>query len=372
MKACTRCIYDETIPGITFDENGVCSYCKLQDEMDRQYPTGSEGEKRLQTLANDIKRAGKGRKYDCVVGVSGGCDSSFLLHIAKVKMGLRPIAVHFDNTWNSMTAVENIEIVLNKLDIPLWTLVMDNEEFNDLAAAMFKSSVPEVDALSDIGLATTLYIAAEKFKVKYILEGHSFRTEGITPIGWLYYDAKYIQDINKKLGTRKIDKFPNLWLMRWMKWMVLGIKKVRPLYYVDYNKEETKKFLNKEFGWKWYGGHHMENRFCAFNHWLLNTKFNRDFRYVELSAMIRSGQMTREQALEEIKLPPYYPNELKDEILKRLGLTEEEYERILKSPPKSEKDFKTYHRTFKILKPVFWILYKTDRVTKSFYVKYCK
>ncbi len=157
-----------------------------------------------------------------------------------------------------------------------------------------------------------------------------------------------------------------------MKWMLMDIKKVRPLYFVDYNKEETKKFLSKEFGWKWYGGHHMENRFCAFNHWLLNTKYDRDFRYVELSALVRSGQMTREAALEEIKKPPYYPQDLKDEILKRLELTEDEYERILKTPPRSEKDFKTYHKLFKILRPVFWVFYKTDRVTKSFYVKYCK
>jgi len=372
MTACTRCIYDDTVPGITFDEKGVCNYCKLHDEMERQYPTGAEGEKHLQKLAEEIKRDGRGRQYDCVIGISGGCDSSYLLYLAKVKMGLRPIAVHFDNTWNSKTAVENIEIMLKKLDIPLWTLVMDNDEFNALAAAMFKSSVPELDAISDIALATTLYIAAEKFKVKYILEGHTFRTEGITPIGWLYFDAKYIQDINKKFGKMKIKKFPNLWLSRWMKWMAMGIKKVRPLYYVDYNKEEIKKFLNKEFGWKWYGGHHMENRFAGFGHWLLNTKFKRDFRVVELSAWIRSGQITREKALEEMKKAPYYPDDLKQEVFKRLELSKEEYEEILRRPPKSEKDYKTYHKTFKILRPVFWIFYKTDRVTKSFYVKYCK
>jgi N-acetyl sugar amidotransferase len=372
MKQCARCIYDETTPNITFDEKGICNYCKLQDEMEKEYPTGKEGEARLMKMAEEIKRAGKGKKYDCVVGISGGCDSSYLLYLAKVKMGLRPIAVHFDNTWNSNTAVENIDLVLKKLDIPLWTFVMDNEEFNDLAAAMFKSSVPEVDGLSDIGLATTLYLAAEKFKIKYILEGHSFRTEGMTPLGWLYYDAKYIQDIHNKFGKRKMKNYPNLWLGRWMKWMFMNIKKVRPLYYIEYDKEKVKKFLNEEYGWKWYGGHHMENRFCAFNHWLLNTKYNRDFRYVELSALVRSGQITREEALAEIAKPPYYPDEIKREILKRLELTEEEYARILALPLKGEKDYKTYHGTFRALKPVFWVLYKTDRVTKSFYVKYCK
>jgi len=371
MKVCSRCIYDERTPGITFDENGVCNYCHMHDDMEREYPTGDAGWRKLERIAAQIKRSDKGKKYDCVIGVSGGCDSSFLLHIAKAKLGLRPLAVHFDNTWNSKTAVENIYTMLKKLDIDLWTYVMDNDEWNDLARSMLRASIPEIDALSDIALATTLYMAAEKFKTKYFLIAHSFRTEGITPLNWIYTDGKYIDSIQKQFGTRKIEKFPNLWLSRWMKWLLMDIKRLRPLYYVDYRKEQTKQFLNKEYGWHWYGGHHLENRYCAFNHYLLNTKFGVDLRYVEFSALVRSGQMTREQALEEIRKPQVYPSELITEVKKRLNLSDEEYDAIIKLPCKSFKDYKTYRQTFKRLRPFFWLMYKMQRVPKSFYEKYC-
>ncbi|MDO9537845.1 MAG: N-acetyl sugar amidotransferase [Thermoplasmata archaeon] len=305
-KVCTRCIYDDATPGISFDENGVCNYCKIHDEMEAQYPTGEAGWKKLEEMAAQIKKAGKGKKYDCIIGVSGGCDSSYLLHLSK-KLGLRPLAVHFDNTWNSKIAVENIEIVLKKLDIDLWTYVMDNEEFNDLAYSMLKASIPEIDALTDIALTTTAYMAADKYKIKYILNGHSFRTEGITPSNWFYFDGKYIDSIHKQFGRRKVDKFPNLTLGKWIPWLIKDIKRLGPLYYIDYKKEDVKKFLIKEYGWKWYGGHHLENRYCAYNHYLLNTKFKRDLRYVEYSALIRCGQMTREQGIEEVNIPQEYP-----------------------------------------------------------------
>jgi len=323
-------------------------------------------------MAAKIKKSGQGKKYDCIIGVSGGCDSSFLLHIAKTKLGLRPLAAHFDNTWNSNTAVENLHIMLKKLDIDLWTYVTDNDEWNDIARSMLRASVPEIDSLTDIGLVTTLYMAAEKFNVKYTMIGHSFRTEGITPLNWFYFDGKYIDSIQKQFGTRKIASFPNLWLSKWMKWMLIDIKRLRPLYYVNYQKEETKRFLNKEYGWHWYGGHHHENRYCAYNHYLLNTKFGFDARYVEFSALIRSGQMTREQGLEEIKKPQAYPAELVPEVKKRLNLSDEEYDAIMKLPCKSFRDHKTYLPIFKRLRPFFWLMYKTQRVPKSFYEKYCK
>jgi len=376
MEVCSRCIYDERTPGITFDENGVCNYCHQHDDLEREYPTGDAGWKKLEEIARQIKNSGKGKKYDCVIGISGGCDSSFLLHIAKAKLGLRPLAVHFDNTWNSKTAVENIHIMLKRLDIDLWTYVMDNDEWNDLARSMLRASVPEIDALTDIALTTTQYIAADKFKVKYMLNGHSFRTEGITPnagdTNWFYFDGKYIESIQKQFGSKRIQKFPNLLLLRWMNWLLMDIKRLRPLYYVNYQKEETKRFLNKEYGWHWYGGHHLENRFCAYNHYLLNTKFGIDLRSVEISALIRSGQITREQGLEEIKNPQSYPAELVTEVKKRLNLSDEEYDAIMKLPVKSAKDYKTYRQTFKLLRPMFWLMYKTQRVPKSFYMKWCK
>lgn len=372
MKTCSRCIYDESVPAITFDENGVCNYCKTHEQLESEYPTGEAGWGKLEKLAEDIKKSGRGKQYDCVVGISGGCDSSYLLHLTKEKLGLRPMAVHFDNTWNSKIAVENIDLVLTKLDIPLWTYVMDNGEYNDLARSMLLASVPEIDALTDIALVTTLYMAAEKFKVKYILDGHSFRTEGITPLNWFYFDGKYIDSIHRIYGRQTIKRFPNLWLRKWIRWLLMNLKRVRPLYYVDYNKEKVKQFLTQEYGWKWYKGHHHENRYCAFNHWLLREKFNRDLRYVEFSAMVRSGQMTRDQALTEIQRPPEYPDELISEVKKRLEFSDEEFERILNLPVKSARDYSTYLPTFKRMRPFFWIMYKADLVPKSFYMKYCK
>ena len=368
---CSRCIYDDSVPQITFDEEGVCSYCKIHDSMEAEYPTGVEGLEKLKELAEDIKRSGKRKKYDCIVGVSGGCDSSYLLYLAKNKLGLRPLAVHFDNTWNSKIAVENIHKVLKKLDVDLYTYVMDNEEFSDLAQAMLHASIPEIDALTDIALTTVLYMAAEKHGVKYILNGHSFRTEGIAPLGICYCDGKYIQSIHKEFGKQKMKRFPNLWLHKWLIWICKGIKRVRPLYYIQYNKEETKKFLSEEFGWEWYGGHHMENRYTSFaNKYYIPTKFKIDYRNVEFSALVRSKQLKRDVAIKLMESPPECPEDIIEEVKNRLCISDEEFKAILSAQTKSAKEYKTYHPTFRRLRPLFWVFLKADLIPKSFYIKY--
>lgn len=372
MKFCSRCIYTEETPGISFDAEGVCNYCRSHEQMDREYPTGKEGSQVLNKLADKIKKDGKGKEFDCVIGVSGGCDSSYMLHLAK-QLDLRPLAVHFDNTWNSRIAVENIDRVLKKLDIPLNTYVMDNDEFCDMAHSFLKASVPEIDALTDIALTTTLYQAADDNKVKYILDGHSFRTEGITPIGWFYFDGKYIDSIQTQFGTMPINRYPNLWIGKFLKYVMKDIKRIRPLYFIDYHKEDAKKMLNQTYDWQWYGGHHMENRYTVFcDNYILPRKFGIDLRYVEFSALIRSGQMTRERALEEIKTPPEFDEAIIVEVKKRLGLTDQEFIDLINLPKKSSKDYQTYNKTFKRLRPFFYLMYKLDRVPKSFYIKYTK
>jgi N-acetyl sugar amidotransferase len=373
MKACSRCVFDETLPNITFDSKGVCNYCKEFDNLEAEYPTGDAGWKKLLEIAEQVKKAGKHKKFDCVIGVSGGCDSSYLVYLAKEKLGLRPLAVHFDNTWNSKIAVENIHRVLNKLDIELYTYVMDNEEWSDLARAFLKASVPEIDSLTDIALVTAAYQACDKYGVKYIFDGHSFRTEGVGPLGWFYFDGKYIESVHKQYGTKKMEYFPNLRLLPWMKWLFKGIKRLRPLYYIDYNKEEVKKFLQEEFDWQWYSGHHMENRYTMFcDNYILPTKFHIDLRYVELAAFVRTGKMKRQEALEELKQPVPFDTAIIDEVKKRLNLTDEEFDEILKLPKKSFKDFQTYLPTFRRMKPFFWLMAKLNRVPKTFYIKYCK
>jgi len=371
---CTKCIYDDSIPYISFNSKGVCNYCEQYSELDKEYPTGGKGLKILKDLAEEIKKKQKRKKYDIVVGVSGGTDSSYMLYYAKEILGLRPLAAHFDNTWNSKIAVENIKNVTEKLNIDLFTHVVDNIEYNDIFKSFLLASVPDIDTPADISLATTHYLACRKFGIKYIFEGHSFRTEGISPHGWFYMDAKYIESVQKKYGTEAIKTLPNLWLHKWLKWIVINrIVKIRPLYYIDYNKTETKEFLSNNFGWKDYGGHHMENRTSYFtNNYWLPQKFNIDLRYCEYSALIRDKQISRDEALDLIKKPKPFDNNILDELLKRLNLTIEEFNKILNAPNMSYRDYKTYKKVFERLRPMFYLLYKMDLVPKSFYLKYTR
>ncbi|MEN6374496.1 MAG: N-acetyl sugar amidotransferase [Smithella sp.] len=372
MKICSRCIYDSNVPAITFDENGVCNYCKMIDDLKEQYKTGtSEGEKNLQEIVEQIKKEGKGKKYDCVVGVSGGTDSSFMI-IKAVEWGLRPLAVHYDNTWNTAIATENIRKVLGKLNVDLYTHVVDNKESDDIFRSFFLANVPELDAATDLALAETLYRAAGKHDVKYILEGHSFITEGVAPLGNVYFDGAYIKNIHKQFGTMKIKTYPLMDFWSFMKWiLVKKIKKIRPLWYITYSKQDARKWLEKDFGWHYYGGHHLENRMTAFNHSVyFPQKFGIDLRNLSLAASARAGFITREEALEEYKKPPYIEPELVDYFKKRLGLSDETYEKVMKGPRKTYKDYKTYKKRFELLRPMFFVLAKANLVPMSFYIKY--
>jgi len=248
---CSRCIYNEDVPNIHFDDEGVCNYCRQIESLEAEYPTGEEGQSRLNKMIAEIKAAGKGKKYDAIIGVSGGCDSSYLVHEMVTKYGLRVLAAHFDNTWNSTIATENIHNVLEKLGVDLFTIVVDNKEYDDLYKAFFNAGVKDLETPTDIGLATTLYKAAEKFGIKYMIEGHSFRTEGVAPLGWIYMDGKYIESVHKQFGSVPMKTFPNLWLKDQLRWMMFSrIKKVRPLYYMDYDKEAAKKMLAEKYGWQ--------------------------------------------------------------------------------------------------------------------------
>jgi len=372
-QSCTRCLYSEdNIPSIRFDEQGICNYCQTHDALSREYPTGAEGQRRLEQIAQEIRVDGKGKPYDVIIGVSGGCDSSYMLYLAK-ELGLRPLAVHFDNTWNSTVATENIHSVLSALDIDLHTYVVDNEEYDDIYRAFLKAGVPDVEAPTDIGLAVTLNMACEKFGVKYMFEGHSFRTEGISPLGWLYMDGKYIETIHKQFGTKPMKTFPNLWMSSFLKTTVFHrIQKIRPLYYIDYVKKDAMNLLTEQLGWEWYGGHHLENRFTAFFHtYFWPKRWGIDGRLLGYSALIRSGQLEREQGLELISQPAPYDPEIVELVKKRLGFSDSEFEALMTMPKHNYKEFKTYKHTFEQMRPLFWALYKLNRVPKSFYMKYC-
>ncbi len=373
FTTCKRCIYDEGIPVISFDENGVCNYCDMIDSLIREYKTGTkEGKKKFEKIISKIKKQGKNKKYDCVIGVSGGTDSSYMVYKAK-KWGLRPLAVHYDNTWNSAIATQNIRKILSKLEIDLYTHVVNNKEIDDIFRSFFFARVPEIDGSTDIALAEVLYEAANKYNVSYILEGHSFIAEGVSPLSNAYVDGKYISSIQKKYGTYKIDSFPNMTLFKFLYWIIFKrIKKIRPLWYIEYSKEEARSFLEKEFGWEYYGGHHLENRMTAFNHsFWFPEKFGIDQRNNSLSASVRAKKISREKALYEYyETDPFIEPDLIEYFKKRLDISNEDFDKNMKKPSRSYKDFKTYKKTFEFLRPLFFILYKANLVPKSFYIKY--
>lgn len=371
LRHCARCVYDQDTPAIQFDANGVCNYCATSDGLEASHPTGKEGWRRLKEIASVISAEGRKKPYDVVVGVSGGCDSSFMLHIAK-ELGLRPLAAHFDNTWGSHIAVENIHKVLKALSIELWTYVVDNEEYDDLYRSFLDAGVPDLDIQTDIGLATVLNTACDKHGIRYIFEGHSFRTEGVSPLGWWYMDSRYIDSVQRQFGHKKLDTFPHLWLWKQLKWMLVSrLKKIRPLYYLDYVKEDTKTMLTDTYGWQWYGGHHMENRMTAFAlQYFQPRRFGIDQRANGFSALVRSGQMTREEAMAELRKPPHCDPELPLFVKKRLGLAQDQWLDVMTRPLRTYREFRTYKPVFERMRPFFHLMAKLELIPMSFYVKY--
>ncbi len=373
IQICSRCIYDERVSAIEFDENGVCNYCKQIDSLSGEYGTGQpKGERELLRIFDKIKRSGKGKKYDCAIGVSGGTDSSYMLYLAK-KHGLRPLAVHYDNTWNTSIATQNIRKVLSALDIDLYTHVVDNKEADDLFRSFFLAGVAEIEASTDLALAETIYRAAWKYGIKYVLEGHSFVTEGITPVGRNYFDGRYVKAIHRKFGRMPMRSYPLMTFGRFIWWSVFArIRKIRPFWYLSYNKEEAREFLEKKFDWKYYGGHHLENRMTAFLHGIYAPKkFGMDFRNNSLSALVRLGKMTREEAWVSYNEPPAVERDLVEYFRKRLGLSREKYDEVMSATPKSWTEYPTYKRRFELLRPLFAVLAKANLVPMSFYLKYC-
>lgn len=372
-QVCTRCIYDERVSAINFDDHGVCNYCHQIDRLVDEYGTGSEkGGRRFNRLVEEMREAGRGKRYDCVIGVSGGTDSSYLIHLAR-EWGLRPLAVHYDNTWNSAIATMNIHRVLAASGIDLYTWVINNKEADDIFRAFFLAGVPEFDCATDLALVETLYRAARRNGIEYIVEGHSFVTEGITPLGKNYFDGRYISEIHGRYGRMKMATYPLMTFNRFIWWTAFsGIKRVRPFWFLDYSKEAARAVLEREYGWIYYGGHHLENRITSFAHSVyLPQKFHTDFRNNTLAALARSGKISRKEAWERYVEPPHVEEDLIALFKKRLALSDAEYDRTMAEPPKRWQDFPTYKRRFERLRPLFHFLAKANRVPMSFYLKYC-
>lgn len=363
-KVCIKGIWDESIPDIKFNLNGVSNYCILQEQMMRNYPKDENAINTWEDIVCAIKKKGDNKKYDCAIGVSGGVDSSYLLYIAK-KHGLRPLAVHLDNGFNSEIAVRNIENVTKALNIDLETHVINYEEIKNLFKAYIKAGMPWIDFPTDLAIKATMYNAALKHNIKYIIRGNDFRSEGKQPTEWTYSDNKQLIFIHKKFGNGiKLKTFPQLSIIKEVySGLIKKIRDVRPYYYVNYNKQEAKKFLIEKYNWQDYGGHHHENLFTKFAmaYWLPK-KFNIDKRKINLSAQILSKAITREEALFKINEPFDSENnlkELKNYVLKKLDLSDVDFENIMACEQKSYKDYPSnYNFIFKNLKYFKWLIKK--------------
>jgi len=315
FQQCTKTLMDNiSDPDIRFDEEGVCNYWYDYQKAEKEMVlTGEEGKKRLEKLIDDLKRSGHRKNYDCILGLSGGVDSSYTAYIAK-KYGLRPLIVHFDNGWNSRIAVKNMQNIIKSLDADLHTLVVDWEEFKSLQIAYLKASVVDIEVLTDHAIFATLYQLAHKHNISHILSGNNVQTEFLIPKHWIYNktDAINIQDINRKFGNKKLKTYPLLTPLK--KKYYLNLKKleyVSPLNNMEYDKKDVIRTIQKEFDWEDYGGKHHESIFTKFYQtYILPEKFRIDKRKAHLSNLICSHQMTREEAIKELDKPMYDKDEL--------------------------------------------------------------
>lgn len=372
-QRCSRCVLDTTVADIWFDADGVCNYCHIHDEMDKLHPTATRQED-LQRIVERIKRDGRGQRYDCIVGVSGGRDSTYTLLMAK-RLGLRPLAVHFDNGWNSDVAVRNIRQSTTILGVDLHTVVADWEEFKDLQRAFLKASVPDADIPTDYAIYSVLYSTAAAEGIRYILNGHSFRTEGTSPISWTYMDGRYVKDVHRKFGRGVVRSFRVL-MTPYLLYcsLVRRIREVRLLEYIDYNKRTVDAELARELNWAYYGGHHHENVFTRFfQSYLLPTKFGIDKRKTELSALIRSGQMGRTEAIAELEATEYeYDQSVVNYAVSKLGWTPQEWETVFRLPRQSHDDFDTYLPLIRRLRWPIRVACRLKILPHILYLKYAR
>ena len=352
-QICKRCIMDTTEEEIIFDSGGICNHCVgALARFKEQLLPPEDRQKALELLVGKIKKEGKGKRYDCIIGVSGGCDSTTTAYLVK-KLGLRPLAVHFDNGWDSELAVENIKKTLEKSKIDLYTHVVDWEEFRDLQLSFLKASVADCEVPTDHGISALLFKTAAREGVKFILSGGNLTTEAIMPSSWSYYnqDLLFLKALHRKFGTVPLRTFPTISIPQYLYYVfVLGIRQVPFLNYIDYRKEQAKELLQKELSWRDYGGKHCESVWTRFfQGYYLPVKFGFDKRRAHLSTLICSGQITREAALLEMENPIYDSNLLKEDmqfVIKKLGLSEAGFQAIIAVPPRRIQEFPNHYFLF--------------------------
>ena len=357
-QVCTNCVMDTSDTRISFDEFGVCDHCNdFKNNVKPNWNVGLESKQEIANIIEKIKKEGKGKDFDCILGLSGGVDSSYMLHLAVKEFGLQPLVFHVDGGWNSELAVHNIQMMVDKLGLDLYTEVINWEEMKDFQLAFFKSGVPHIDIPQDHAFVATLYNFAHKYNIKYILNGGNISTECVrNPMEFLYYgtDMAQINDIQQKFGLIKMETYPFSSVLRHKFFLryIKGVQVIKALNYMPYIKSEALKLLEKEYGWKPYPQKHFESRFTKFyeGYWLPE-RFGFDTRRVQFSSLILTGQMQREEAIEILKKPAYNSETIEEDfnyIATKLGITKSELEMYFNSPKKFYWDYKNQEWLFNL------------------------
>jgi N-acetyl sugar amidotransferase len=356
-QRCSRCVMDTSDPEISFNEKGLCNHClRYKAQLSTRVYRGEEASTKLAALVSSIKKAGKGGEYDCIIGVSGGVDSTYVAYLTK-QLGLKPLAIHFDNGWNSELAVSNIEKTLKTVGIDLYTYVIDWSMFKELQIAFLKASTPDGEIPTDHAINALLWQEANKRGIKYVINGMNFATESASVPAWAYghSDWKYIRSVNKLFGKNKrLKGYPHFSLLDLFYYSVIKrIRVVSILNYIDYNKKEVMDVLQNKLGWVYYGGKHYESIYTRFYQaFVLPVKFGIDKRICHMSDLINAKQLGREEALEILRTKDYADDMMKEDlayVLKKFELTLDDFESIMKAPIKSFRDYpNNYEKVMRI------------------------
>lgn len=364
-RICNRCVMDTTDNEIIFDEKGHCNHC---NDFFKNYHLhtyqGIESDKALEKILKEIKSKGRTRKYDCLIGISGGVDSSYVAYLSK-KMGLRPLVVHFDNGWNSELSVKNVENIVKKLDFDYQSLIVDWTVFRDVQLSFLKASVIDMETPTDHAFLAALYKIGSDFNIKYIITGSNYATECILPRSWSYNakDLTQLKAICRRFGTVNLKNFPTLGFFKEFYYTYFkGMRLIRILQYIPYRKTEAIDILHKELDWEYYGGKHYESFFTKFSQaYILPVKYNVDKRKAHLSTLICNGEITRDEALDMLKQELYPADVLNndiDYICRKFGISRDYFNEILTLPVKTYKDYPNSERFLSMVYKIYNLVRK--------------
>jgi len=360
-RVCLNCVMDTTDSKIVFDEKGVCDHCNtFHQNTLPNWHTDERGARVLNALVDKIKREGEGKDFDCIVGMSGGIDSSYLTYLAKEQFGLRPLVFHVDAGWNSQEAVNNIEKLVDGLGLDLYTEVIDWEEMKDLQLAYLRSGISNQDVPQDHAIFASVYNYSIRNGIRCILSGGNIATEGIFPRAWHgnAMDAINLRAIHRQFGERALRRFPiiSFWRLYILYPLILRMRPIRLLNYIPYSRNSAIQEMNATCGWKPYGRKHGESQFTRlFQNDFLPRKFGYDKRRPHFSSLIVSGQMSRQEALNALAQPLYAPQELAEDIAylcNKLGITRSEFDQFLSLPNRTYSEFPNWNRSYRRLKKI--------------------